>query len=341
MKEKIVSIVIPTYNMEDYLERCLNSVLTEETKEQTEIIVVNDGSKDKSLEIAKSYQQRFPDTLIVVDKSNGNYGSCVNKALEIATGKYFRILDADDWFDTDGFIKYVEHLQHYTVDMVITNHAIVYNNGKKDICNFDFKETDKEILIDSDDFSKINVDRDFVMHKITYSMALLKSVDLRLLEGISYTDAEYVFYPLANVRSVVFLDVLLYNYLMGRPGQTVSISSKKAHLSDLKKIVNRMIDSKLAPAHTNRLKAQQIFLTRVFAGYYHTLLVVQGLTKSNRRELALTDADIWKFDREIYERLNKIKTLGIPFIRYWRKYHIQVIFPCLYRLLHKVYYSAS
>ena len=91
---KLLSIIIPTYNMEALLPRCLDSLLVDGALEQLEAIVVNDGSRDGSLAIANSYKERFPDTVTVIDKPNGNYGSTINAALPVAKGKYVKVLDA-------------------------------------------------------------------------------------------------------------------------------------------------------------------------------------------------------------------------------------------------------
>lgn len=103
--EKQISIIIPTYNMEKYIGQCLDSLLIPEFDE-VEILVVNDGYKDRSSEIAHSYANRYPDSIRVIDKSNGNYGSCINAALPVATGRYVKILDADDSFDTAEISKF-------------------------------------------------------------------------------------------------------------------------------------------------------------------------------------------------------------------------------------------
>ena len=103
---KLLSIVIPTYNTEQYLRRCLDSVLTSEVLPELEVLVVNDGSKDRSPEIAREYEARYPDTVTLIDKENGGHGSTINEGLRAATGKYFRVLDSDDWFDTCNFVKF-------------------------------------------------------------------------------------------------------------------------------------------------------------------------------------------------------------------------------------------
>ena len=119
--KKILTVVIPTYNMQDYLRRCLDSlIIPEEQMKQLEVLVVNDGSKDSSSAIAHEYQDKYPNTFRVIDKENGNYGSCVNRGLKEATGKYFRILDADDWFDNVELKKFVQSLNYIpSVDVVL------------------------------------------------------------------------------------------------------------------------------------------------------------------------------------------------------------------------------
>ena len=104
--DKILSIIVPTYNMEKYLERCLSSlIVSDEQMAMLEVLVINDGSKDRSSEIAHGYESRYPDTFRVIDKTNGHYGSCVNRGLQEATGKYVKVLDADDWFNTENFAE--------------------------------------------------------------------------------------------------------------------------------------------------------------------------------------------------------------------------------------------
>ena len=106
---KLLTIVIPTYNMEAYLNRCLDSLLvSDEQMQLLEVLVINDGSKDNSSAIAHEYEAKYPNTFRVIDKENGNYGSCVNRGLKEASGKYIKVLDADDWFDTTEFEKYLK-----------------------------------------------------------------------------------------------------------------------------------------------------------------------------------------------------------------------------------------
>ena len=131
--DKILTVVIPTYNMESYLEKCLDSVLVEQVIGLIEVMIVNDGSKDSSLLIAKRYQNRYPGSIVVVDKKNGNYGSCLNLAFSLAKGKYIRTLDADDCFDSIELVKFIEKLCSLpeNIDLVLTNYVVnIVGTGK-------------------------------------------------------------------------------------------------------------------------------------------------------------------------------------------------------------------
>ncbi len=214
---KLLSICIPSYNMEQYLHRCVDSMLVDEVLEQLEIIIVNDGSKDSTLAIANDYKQRYPQSVVVIDKPNGHYGSCINASLKIATGKYFRIVDADDWVDSQALVTLVHTLETLDVDCVCTRYAICWEgNDNVEIQTF---EAPFNTTLDLNQFILPN--KCFHMHCLTYSTILLKRIGYVQTEGVCYTDLEYVYVPLSCARNIFFIDITLYQYLLGRDGQTV------------------------------------------------------------------------------------------------------------------------
>ena len=127
---KILTLAIASYNMEAFLDQCLESVSNFDIPDSLEVLVVNDGSKDRTSTIAHVYQKLRPDIIKIIDKDNGHYGSCINEALKYATGKYFRPLDADDWVNTDSLIQLIDKLSTCTADLVITEICIYKKNGK-------------------------------------------------------------------------------------------------------------------------------------------------------------------------------------------------------------------
>lgn len=115
---KVLTITIPAYNVEKYMDEVLPTFLAESIMDKIEILIVNDGSKDKTSEIGKRYEAQYPGVIKLVDKENGGHGSTINKGIELATGKYFKVVDGDDWVDTDAFITYVTMLEKLDTDAV-------------------------------------------------------------------------------------------------------------------------------------------------------------------------------------------------------------------------------
>jgi len=108
--DKVLSVVVPTYNSENYLRTNLDSFCIDEIIDCIEVLIINDGSTDKSLSIAMEYEEKYPDTFRVISKENGGHGSGINYGIKYATGKYFKVVDSDDWVGREGIIKLVSAL---------------------------------------------------------------------------------------------------------------------------------------------------------------------------------------------------------------------------------------
>ena len=136
--EKILSIIIPTYNMAALLPRCLDSLTASGVLDDLDILVVNDGSTDSSRAVAYSYAERYPQSIKVVDKKNGNYGSTINAALPLAVGEYVKVLDSDDWFDSQALAKYVAELKSLEqgVDVSVTHFLMIHEGGRTETVKY-------------------------------------------------------------------------------------------------------------------------------------------------------------------------------------------------------------
>ena len=221
---KILSIIVPTYNIEKYIGKCLDSLIVD--REDLEVLVIIDGSKDKSCEIAKRYQEKYPNIFKVIEKENGHYGSCVNKGLSLAQGKYIKILDGDDYFDP-LFKDYLGFLTTVDVDVVLCDYAIVDENDKITRTR-DFSYEPEKILTIKD----LTEGWLSSMHHstITYKTALLREMSYRQTEGISYTDLEWSSLPFSRVKTFVYYPHIVYRYLRGRSGQSIDIEYRKKNM---------------------------------------------------------------------------------------------------------------
>ena len=235
--QKQVSIVMPAYNMEAYMEKGLDSLVNARNIGKAEIIIVNDGSKDGTLKIARGYEERLPDVVKVIDKPNGHYGSCINAALEIAAGRYFRILDADDWMDTAALEAFIDKLESCDADLVVTRRVEVETT-------FDGKQILTASHIEGIEYDRVYDAREFVirehssgcefnMHSMTYKTGILRKANLRLPEGICYTDLLYCLVPLDRTETLAMFDLKLYHYRLARPGSSTDRRSVRRNLTHI------------------------------------------------------------------------------------------------------------
>lgn len=330
--EKILTIVIPTYNMQDYLRRCLDSLIVpEEQIKQLEVLVVNDGSKDNSSAIAHEYQDKYPGTFRVIDKENGNYGSCVNRGLKEATGKYIKILDADDWFDNEAFVKYINFLDDKTVDLILTPFVRIGVNNK--IISVQKYSIPSNSIINSKEFE---CSENLEMHAFTYRTELLRGCKYTQSEGISYTDTEWVLLPLPYVKSLAYVPLCVYSYFLGRAGQTMDHNVIVKRYSQLLQIESRLINyfSTIEMGGWQQYINRKIFNT---ISAIYRMVLLEGKTNNL--------ASIEKFDKSIIcskfgLELNDLRIdirIKSNFVRNWRKRYnindINIIYRLLYRLL--------
>lgn len=239
---KVLTIVVPTFNMEKYLNKCLSSCVIDDPNlmSKLEVIVVNDGSVDNSSIIAHSYEANYPNTFIVVDKDNGNYGSCVNVGLKHATGKYIKILDADDWFDKTILKKYLNSIIDIDVDLILNDCCVIENETIGMLYNIaSFFE--ERLVYAFKELFRVPIWRYMAMHCIAYKRDNLLALNYYQDEGISYTDVEWIFSPMTKVETFMAVHGNLYNYLVGRKGQTMDSEIRKKKANELSTMLLSLI----------------------------------------------------------------------------------------------------
>lgn len=337
---KLLSIIIPTYNMEKYLEKCISSFIMEkEWMNYLEILVVNDGSKDNSSTIAHEFSEKYPEIIRVIDKENGNYGSCVNRGIIEATGKYVKVVDADDYVDKDSLCKLLSSLQNLDVDLVLADYDEVYENedeNKIESLPFEIgKITESTVLFDNKP-----VCMGMKMHRIAYKLENLRRLNYKQLEGVSYTDQQWMFYPMLSVRTFVYYNYPVYKYLCGREGQTMSIAFYKKAMPQYMAVIMSLIDIYNASIECiddihkkyfeYRLESQLGVIYRAYlANGYHIDL----------RELKEFDNLLKTKNVSLYRMMNEQTILRkYKYVQWWRRFNYKNdygIITFLFRLTHK------
>ena len=110
MEKKVLTVTVPSYNVEEFLEECLDSFVCPEIMDDIEVLIVNDGSTDSTAEIGRRYEEEWPGTFRLITKENGGHGSTINRGVEEASGEYFKVVDGDDWVNRKAFVKLVREL---------------------------------------------------------------------------------------------------------------------------------------------------------------------------------------------------------------------------------------
>lgn len=223
-KRKLLSVIIPCYNSQDYMERAIRSALP--GNKDIEILIVDDGSRDATGEIADRYAEQYPHSCIAIHKENGGHGDAILSGLSRATGIYVDVLDSDDWLDQDAFLKMLSRLsklesEELPPDAVIRN--MVYDQihtGHRHTLEYR-KYLPQDRVLSWMECQELPPGIVFFMHSIVFRTELLKSMQLDLPKHTFYVDHLYAYFPMQKVQRLCYLDADVYHYCIGRPGQSV------------------------------------------------------------------------------------------------------------------------
>ena len=302
---KILTIAVCAYNMEDYLANCLDSFLIPQS-EKLEVLIMNDGSKDRTAEIAEEYQKRYPDTFVLVNKENGGWGSNLNMAVTMAKGKYFKEVDADDWVDREVLDRVVSALCETDVDMYITSHTFWNGDTTKEY-NPDWKPYAGKTMEmkDAGEFY-------FPIWDAAFKTEILRANYVDLPKKVLYTDNLVVLHAVPFMETVHFNEESLYNYRLGRDGQSVDIGSMFKHYKDLLTVWHESVEYYLSlPVERQENKhciAKMDYNYRIFMDYF---IHMYKLDKPAIRQAMLTmEEDLKRID-SLYKKEGRAKRIKL------------------------------
>lgn len=296
--EKIITIVVPTYNAEKYLRTNLESFHIEEVLDDIEVLVINDGSKDGSLSIAEEYCRRDPQTYRVISKENGGHGSGINYGIQYAQGKYFKVVDADDWVERDAFVHLVQFLKQTDSDLVYSGFLWAYDRGEESVEAFQ-KKAEMEVP-----FQEVVYEKEYIfdeiagklyikMHNITIKTSILRDNRIRIDEHCFYVDSEYISYPIPYVNTISFLKDFVYMYRIGTAGQSVSMERMQQNEKHYDQVLSSLFDfygalGREVPCSEEKKRYLARIAARVLAGKYK---IVLSFPASREKKAQLRDYD--------------------------------------------------
>ena len=230
---KILSIIIPSYNTSKFIDKCIPTFISDSIVDRLELLMIDDGSTDDTLEKAKSYQEKYPACIKVITKENGGHGSAVNTGIEHATGKYIRVVDGDDWVETENLVKFIDYLVDCNFDAVLTPYYEVNQskNFKKKLSNLPLDEGEYN-------FNEIvHKLKQFTIHTTTVKANILKNLPQKFTEKCFYDDFEFDMFIVPYIQNIGVFDQPIYDYLVGQKNQSVSKSAALKNHMMMRKII--------------------------------------------------------------------------------------------------------
>lgn len=281
---KTLSFIIPAYNSEAFLRKCLDSMLSPEVLARLDILVVNDGSTDATPTIAQEYCRRYPDSVCLLSQENKGHGGALNTGCAAARGKYLKVIDADDWVVTENLPAFLAALEACESDVVLTHyHTIDVTTGEtKSWRSF------PEAFGAQIDFAKImadwrGYDRSLTFHGITYRSDFYREHGHALLEHVFYEDHEYATFPCCYAGSITPLDLFVYEYRIGDVNQSVAAANQLKRIGHTQDVLQRMAELLHALPESDGKRYAAMKTQGLLLSYLTTALLVCPDRRQGRR----------------------------------------------------------
>lgn len=290
---KILTIVVPAYNVERYLTRCLDSVKLEAILPDLEVLIVNDGSKDRTAEIAASYENAYPGTYRLITKENGGHGSAINTGIREAKGKYFKVVDGDDWLNTAELEGYLEVLRGHDEDLIATDFQSIEDENYRPIK--DWRATSKEAHYGhSVRLASGEITEPIKLHSFTIRTEILQKHAITLDEHCFYVDSELVFYPVPYIETVYYHQATLYLYRLGRAGQSMQLQSMQRNIRQHRLVLQHLLEA-YDRAKESMSPGKRAYLERsisLIVEMQFLIYISMGLQKGTRKECKAWDREL-------------------------------------------------
>lgn len=231
----VLTVVIPAYNVENYIGRTIKSLTESKVDCEIEVLIINDGSTDATGKMAECFAKKYS-CVRAIHQENGGHGAAINTGIREAAGKYFKLLDGDDWVDPEGLSQLVAILKRAEEDLILCDYQEVYiKEKKKRSVSYGFL-VGKTLSAD-----ELNVDYLISMHSHVFKTEVLKKLPKKIDVHSFYVDMEYVLYPLPFISNFRYENINVYEYRLDRIGQSVSAEGFRKHYKEDAAVLDSLV----------------------------------------------------------------------------------------------------
>ncbi|MBP3401617.1 MAG: glycosyltransferase family 2 protein [Clostridia bacterium] len=288
---KLLTVTVPCYNSEAYMEKCVESLLV--GGDRVEVIIIDDGSKDRTGEIADAYVAKYPNIVRVVHQENGGHGEGINQGVIHATGKYFKVVDSDDVMSEDfpAFLDKLEELEAQGgVDYIATNYYYVHTDGVGDRSISYKNALPQGKIFGWEDTKPFKIHQLLTIHSSTFRTELMRQCAEPLPKHVFYEDNLMVYRVLPKVEKMYYMNIDLYRYWIGRPDQSVQEGVMKKRYTHQLLVTEKCFKS----CHLDEVKSKRLkkYLSHELFMMFAISIVYARLNKS--KECDDTLEEMWK-----------------------------------------------
>lgn len=313
MDEKLLSVIIPVYNAQKTIQKCLHSLLLPEKQMKClEIIVVDDGSTDQSAAYVHKYIRKYPDCIHMLQKQNGGHGSAVNQGILYCMGKYFKVLDADDWVNTAHLARLLQLLKETDADVVVCGYRICQVQTRTyssvGVCGMKGQyDLPENMIMDMEQVLRYwkSLRRLFSLHGMIYQTDFYKKTDYQMPEHVSYDDAFFFTVPCSHADKICLTSLQLYIYRTGTLGQSISAQNRVQRIHQMEDVIRSILRTQCRNGEKTAAGREYWYrkLTTVTADYYITAYLRFRNKKQGRKTAHAFTKELKESAPALYDRM--------------------------------------